>query len=74
MAVDTRDKRASVIGLDAPHTHVFPNPDGSLANANDRGHMAMKYSGIAADPPADVGGIRLVFKRRRRLLMHRRGN
>lgn len=46
MAVDTRNKRASCINIDRLG-RVFPNPDGSLANASDRVHMIMKYSGIA---------------------------
>lgn len=45
MAVDTRDKRSSVINLDM-YGRVFPNPDGSLVNANDRIHVGAKYAGI----------------------------
>ncbi len=63
MAIDTRNKRASVIGFKNVPTSVFPNPDGSLANQADRQQMANEYSGIAAAAPAvDVGGQR----RRRR--------
>lgn len=47
MAIDTRNKRASVIGFDRMGG-IFPNPDGSLANANDRAHIAMKYAGTLA--------------------------
>ena len=43
--LDSRNKRASAIGLDIPWTGVYPDPDGSLSNANDRQHMAYKYSG-----------------------------
>ena len=43
---DTRDKRASSIGLDFPWQHVYPNPDGTL-NVNDRQQTAYKYSGIS---------------------------
>lgn len=50
MAVDTRDKRSSVIGINAP---LFPNPDGSLATQADRQHVAWCYSGILAGAPAD---------------------
>lgn len=52
MAVDTRDKRASVLNFDMAG-RVFPNPDGSLANANDRIHAGTKYAGI---PGAGAGG------------------
>lgn len=46
MAIDTRNKRASVLNVFLPR-RVYPNPDGSLANANDRTHMIMRYAGIA---------------------------
>ena len=46
MAIDTRNKRASVINFDR-HGRVFPNPDGSLANANDRIHIGTEYAGRA---------------------------
>jgi hypothetical protein len=48
MAIDTRDKRASVINFDRSG-RVFPNPDGSLANANDRVHVGTKYAGITGE-------------------------
>lgn len=43
MAVDTRDKRASAIGIDLNFVHVYPNPDGSLGNEPDRTHIGLKY-------------------------------
>lgn len=52
MAVDTRDKRSSVINFDRSG-RVFPDPDGSLANANDRVNVGTKYAGI---PGAGAGG------------------
>ena len=56
MAVDTRDKRSSVLGIASP---LFPNPDGSLATAADRLHMGWCYSGIAvaAVTVPDVPGM-----------------
>lgn len=47
MAIDSRNKRASCIGLKAPNRlHAWPNPDGSLANQSDRQHMAYCYAGV----------------------------
>lgn len=45
MAIDTRNKRASVINYDR-WGRVFPFPDFSLGNANDRIHIGTKYAGI----------------------------
>lgn len=47
MAIDTRNKRASCIRAFMPG-RVYPNPDGSLANAADRTQMVMRYSGIVS--------------------------
>lgn len=52
MAVDTRDKRASAIFLNLDPLRLYPNPDGSIANANDRAHMAWLYSGLAVTATA----------------------
>lgn len=49
MAIDTRDKRASVIGLDLPSGRVLPLP-GTL-DSGDRLHLALLYRGIAASSP-----------------------
>lgn len=42
MAVDSRDKRASVVAVQ-PAAWLFPNPDGSLATVQDRRHIAQVY-------------------------------
>lgn len=47
MAIDTRNKRASVINV-FRSGRVYPNPDGSLANPNDRTQMSMRYAGITS--------------------------
>ena len=47
MALDTRDKRASALGIDLKWLHVYPNPDGAISQL-DRQQIAGKYSGIAA--------------------------
>lgn len=64
MAIDTRNKRSSVINFDRSG-RLFPNPDGSLSNANDRIHVGTKYAGI---PGAGVGATtkvpwHLLFRR-----------
>ena len=50
MAIDTRDRRASVLHHSQAGLPLFPNPDGSLANQADRQHIGMIYAGI------NVGG------------------
>ena len=44
MAIDTRDKRGSCLGL---NDIVLPNPDGTIDTA-DRLHAGYSYRGIAA--------------------------
>ena len=51
MAIDSRDKRGSVIGFDAIFKPVFPNPDGAI-NTNDRQFVATKYHGISSSTVA----------------------
>lgn len=48
MAVDTRDKRDSAVGLSLPWRCRLPLPDGSLAATGDRLHLAYLYSGLGA--------------------------
>ena len=45
--LDTRNKRASEINLDFSWNHVYPNPDGTIGQA-DRQQTAYKYPGILA--------------------------
>lgn len=47
MAVDTRNRRASVLGLALAARLVLPAPDGAIGQA-DRQHQAQAYSGISA--------------------------
>lgn len=45
MATDTRNKRASLVGFRTGGLLVVePNPDGSLANENDRAQMQGLYA------------------------------
>lgn len=53
MPVDTRNKRASVLGLAQPSLLAPPAPDGTLG-APDRLHLAYLYAGIAAGAPVVV--------------------
>lgn len=70
MAIDTRNRRASCIGLDGPFRSVYPNPDGAISSGADRQQVAYKYPGIAAGgaPPAAPGDSPFVnvYRRRRR--------
>ena len=56
MALNTRDKRAAVIGYKLPVARVYPNADGSLAAATDRQQITGEYPGIAASSPPVGGG------------------
>ncbi len=58
MAIDTRDKRGSVIGLGM--VSVLPLADGSIGQA-DRQQVAHMYIGVLADAPVIVvpGSIRV---------------
>lgn len=48
MAVDTRNKRESCLGIGmGASRYVRPNPDGTIAAA-DRAHNSWNYPGIAA--------------------------
>lgn len=64
MAIDSRNKRSSVINYDR-FGRVFPNPDGTLANAFDRIHVGTKYAGIAGTGAGSVKKIpwHLFFRR-----------
>lgn len=48
MAIDTRNKRASTIGIGFHVGKTGPAPDGSIANAADRQQIGYGYPGIAA--------------------------
>lgn len=50
MAIDSRDKRASAIGLALAWARTAPVPDGTLSAA-DRQHIAGAYRGI------DIGNV-----------------
>jgi hypothetical protein len=55
VAVDTRNKRASIIGYALP-MGVFPNPDGTIDQA-DRQQIAFLYPGILAAELALASGL-----------------
>jgi len=45
VAIDTRDKRFSLVGFGSPVPRILPNPDASFANANDRAMLEYLYHG-----------------------------
>ena len=55
MALDSRDKRASALGVAvATFALVLPNPDGATLDQGDRQQVSFCYRGIlAAAPGAD---------------------
>ena len=68
MAIDTRDRRASVLGYSLAPLRVYFEPDGDMAEEADRTHLATLYSGIfasGAGPDTGDAGIVLSFRRRR---------
>lgn len=50
MAVDTRDKRMSMMGFARATVRLFKNPTGTIAAAA-RSMLEFLYSGIALGPP-----------------------
>ena len=58
MPVDSQNKRASAIFVILPFSRIYPNPDGDLANVEDRTHMAWLYNGNAASAAQATGGGR----------------
>lgn len=50
MAINTRDKRMSMIGLAKPYLRLFQNPTGTIGAAA-RAMLEFLYSGIGASPP-----------------------
>lgn len=56
MAVDTRNKRASILGLTLSALVILPTPDGTIA-ATARLMVAACYAGIAASPAVAAAAI-----------------
>lgn len=61
MAVDTRDKRFSILGLHQPVPSLTPNPDGTVGTA-DRAMWLFLYHGIGLSGPGGAASL-LVFDR-----------
>jgi hypothetical protein len=61
VAIDTRNRRASVIGYKLPMGRVFPNPDGSLT-APDRQQLTGEYPGIAVGAPPATSGADMMLR------------
>lgn len=53
MAVDTRSKRASVLGIGLVAALTLPQPDATVGQA-DRQHVALSYAGVAAAEDGSV--------------------
>ena len=58
MAVDTRNKRFSMMEFDSPISEMMPNPDGTITNL-DRQMFLGKYLGIAFNNPTITFVLRL---------------
>lgn len=60
MAVDSRNKRFSMLGLALAFISVFPNPDGTLVAA-DRAQYLWLYPGISLSVVAELAADEIVF-------------
>jgi len=60
MAVDTRNKRASLVSFALPFGRVFPAADGAISTA-DRKHLGFSYPGIAAGAPSEEASEGIPF-------------
>lgn len=60
MAVDTRDKRMSLVNLALPKGRVLPNPVGGFTMAAQRTHLAYLYALAASSVVAIPGVLRFV--------------
>lgn len=56
MAVDSRDKRGSVLGLALGLALVLPNPDGLTLDQGDRQQVALSYRGVSAQAAEAADG------------------
>ncbi len=56
MAVDTRDKRFSMLSMARPFVPTLPNPDGAFSTARDRAQLAWMYGGLFAGASTFVEG------------------
>lgn len=56
MPVDSRNKRAGCVGMDLVWKNVYPNPDGTIAQA-DRQQSSYKYPGILTASPSTATGM-----------------
>ncbi len=61
MAVDTRNKRFSLLGLALAAISVLPNPDGAIDSAGERQQYLWAYSGIAFAPVAVLPDVHRTF-------------
>lgn len=60
MAIDTRDKRASVFAVGLGLLLVGPTPDGAIDSAADRLHVAGLYRGpLAAGASEPIGRLEI---------------
>lgn len=55
MAIDTRDERASCLGVGLVALRVWPNPSGDLSGRGKRQHMAGLFAGTAIVAVAEGG-------------------
>ena len=56
MAVDTRNKRASMMSLGRPWVPRLPLPDGGFTTAGDRAQLEFRYRGIVEPDEGGEGG------------------
>lgn len=55
MAVDTRNRRFSMIWIGVDLGRVHPDPDGSISSSADRVQLLPLYPGISLGLPTETG-------------------
>lgn len=53
MAIDTRNRRASAVGVMLPFMGCLPLADGTI-DADDRRQLAACYAGLSTPPPSEI--------------------
>lgn len=67
MAIDTRDKRSSAMGLGLQSIRMLPDPDSTVNIPEDGRHVAGIYRATLSAPAGGVIPVLVVSYRRRRV-------
>ena len=56
MAIDTPNKRASMLSMGRPFVPTLPVPSGGISTAAERAQLIYRYSGLLPDDTGGIGG------------------